>query len=65
MNTYDVYIRDRKGETIIKQLDSWNPDDAIDRARVKGDYIPEHGDRITRCVVVNCPPSPGRNGTRP
>jgi hypothetical protein len=64
MSTYDVYIRDRDGQTIIKRSESWNPDDAIERARVKGDFIPERGDRVTRCIEVDRPQSPGRNGTR-
>jgi hypothetical protein len=65
MSTYDVYIRDQKGVSTILKSESWNPDDAIQGLRTKGDFIPEKGDVVTRCIEVDRPQRYGRNGTRP
>lgn len=60
MKTYDVYIAnteasEAEGEhsTSVRQSRSWNPDDAIQKLRDSGDFIPEKGDRVVRCVEVN------------
>lgn len=56
VSIYDVYIRDRENIVRIKESQAWNPDDAIGLLREEGDFIPETGDVVTRCVEVDRPP---------
>lgn len=58
---YDVYIKSQTiDEPIIRNVRAHDPDDAIYRCECTGDLIPNAGDRVTRCILVNTdkrPPS--------
>ena len=59
MIIWDLYIEHPSGpdnteiRITICSIPAPNPDDAMWLAKLRGKYLPEGGDVITRCVMVN------------
>ena len=54
MAIYNIYVKSgRDGSTAIYSASAPNPDDAIYRLVVAGDYIPDVGDVVKHCVLVD------------
>lgn len=62
---YDVYIHSETiPDPIVRTVRAQDPDDAIHRCECAGDLIPAAGDRVLRCILVNCEgrPDPSMHG---
>jgi hypothetical protein len=52
MAVYDIHIKRPAGTVVVLKSSAGNPDDAIHRLSVAGDFDHEAGDVVTLCVDV-------------